>query len=78
MAVLELTFAVGFGGLAWSGFIVNHLDIAPRYASILLGISNCIATIPGIISPTVVGLITTNSVSTPDFLVRVGLGHEIG
>ncbi len=29
-AVACLTMAVGFGGLAWSGFSVNHLDIAPQ------------------------------------------------
>ena len=62
VAVFGLTMAVGFGGLAWSGFIINHLDIAPRYASLLLGISNCFATIPGIISPLVVGFVTTNEV----------------
>lgn len=63
IAVLALTLAVGFGGLAWSGFIVNHLDIAPRYASLLLGISNCFATIPGIVSPLIVGFVTVNEVS---------------
>jgi len=60
VALFGLTMAVGFGGLAWSGFIVNHLDIAPRYASLLLGITNCFATIPGILSPLVVGFVTTN------------------
>eukprot|EP00795_Rhopilema_esculentum_P016411 gene16411-7817_t len=60
MAMFALVMAVGFGGLAWSGFIVNHLDIAPRYASLLLGISNCFATIPGIVSPLVVGFVTTH------------------
>ena len=64
IAVLALTLAVGFGGLAWSGFIVNHLDIAPRYASLLLGISNCFATIPGIVSPLIVGFVTVNEVSS--------------
>ena len=63
IAVLALTLAVGFGGLAWSGFIVNHLDIAPRYASLLLGISNCFATIPGIVSPLIVGFVTVHEVS---------------
>ena len=63
VALFGLTMAVGFGGLAWSGFIVNHLDIAPRYASLLLGITNCFATIPGILSPLVVGFVTTNEVS---------------
>ena len=29
-AVVALTIAVGIGGLAWVGFGVNHLDIAPQ------------------------------------------------
>ena len=37
LAVLCLILAVGFSGFAISGFNVNHLDIAPRYASILMG-----------------------------------------
>ena len=60
IAIVGLTFAVGLGGFTWSGFPVNHLDIAPRYAGILLGISNCLATIPGIFSPVVVGILTPN------------------
>jgi ACS family sodium-dependent inorganic phosphate cotransporter len=39
-----ITIAVGLGAFAWSGFAVNHLDIAPQYASILMGISNTFAT----------------------------------
>ncbi|XP_066933218.1 vesicular glutamate transporter 3-like [Clytia hemisphaerica] len=58
LAIIGLTLAVGLGGFAGTGFPINHLDIAPRYASILFGISNCFATLPGIISPLVVGLIT--------------------
>ncbi|XP_057302082.1 sialin-like [Hydractinia symbiolongicarpus] len=59
-AIVGLTLAVGLGGFTWSGFPVNHLDISPRYASILFGISNCIATLPGIFSPMMVGFITEN------------------
>ncbi|XP_031343250.1 vesicular glutamate transporter 1-like [Photinus pyralis] len=54
-----LSFAVGIGGLQASGFGVNHLDIAPQHASVLLGISNTVATIPGIVSPIVSGYIVT-------------------
>jgi ACS family sodium-dependent inorganic phosphate cotransporter len=39
-----ITIAVGIGAFAWSGFAVNHLDIAPQYASILMGIGNTFAT----------------------------------
>ncbi|GFR16010.1 vesicular glutamate transporter 1 [Trichonephila clavata] len=39
-------------------FNVNHLDIAPRYASILMGISNGFGTLSGMICPIVVELLT--------------------
>lgn len=55
--VVCLTVAVGLGGFAWSGFSVNHLDIAPPHASVLMGLSNTIATLPGIISPPLAGSI---------------------
>ncbi|KAF5289891.1 hypothetical protein FQA39_LY14953 [Lamprigera yunnana] len=54
-----LTLAVGLGGFAWSGFGVNHLDIAPQHASILMGISNTFASLPGILSPIISGYIVT-------------------
>ena len=34
---------------------MNHLDVAPQYAAILMGISNTLGTIPGIISPSITG-----------------------
>ena len=46
-AVVALIVAVGSSGFAISGFNVNHLDIAPRYASILMGISNGVGTFAG-------------------------------
>ncbi|KAL0892421.1 hypothetical protein ABMA27_015534 [Loxostege sticticalis] len=58
--VVFLTIAVGLGGFAWSGFSVNHLDIAPPHASVLMGVSNTIATLPGIISPPLAGAIVTD------------------
>ena len=33
LAIVGLTLAVGFGGFAWTGFPINHLDIAPRSVS---------------------------------------------
>ena len=38
-AIIALVFAVGCSGFAISGFNVNHLDIAPRYASILASVA---------------------------------------
>lgn len=58
VAIAFLTIAVGFSGFAISGFNVNHLDIAPRYASILMGISNGIGTFAGMLCPIVVEMLT--------------------
>ena len=38
-----LSLALGLGGLTWAGFGVNHLDVAPHYAAILMGISNTVS-----------------------------------
>ena len=51
VAIGALIVAVGCSGFAISGFNVNHLDIAPRYASILMGISNGVGTFSGMICP---------------------------
>ena len=50
-AVLFLTIAVGAQDLALSGFGYNHLDIAPRCGGVLMGLTNGVATIPGIVGP---------------------------
>ncbi|KAG4077120.1 hypothetical protein HA402_016107 [Bradysia odoriphaga] len=56
-SVVLLTIGVGIGAFSLSGFTVNHLDIAPNYASILMGISNTFGTVPGIVSPLISGYI---------------------
>uniref|UniRef100_A0A6I9VI59 Sialin n=1 Tax=Bactrocera dorsalis TaxID=27457 RepID=A0A6I9VI59_BACDO len=58
-SVVCITIAVGLGAFAWSGFAVNHLDIAPQHASVLMGIGNTFATIPGIVSPLLTGYLVT-------------------
>ncbi|CAF1315292.1 unnamed protein product [Rotaria sordida] len=58
LAIGALTIAVGFSGFAISGFNVNHLDIAPRYASILMGISNGVGTLAGMLCPVAVEFLT--------------------
>ena len=42
---------------------VNHLDIAPKHASVLMGIGNTVATLPGVVSPIITGYIVQNKVS---------------
>jgi nitrate/nitrite transporter NarK len=45
-----------------NAFSVNHLDIAPQHAGVLMGLSNMAGTLPGIISPLVTGFIVQNKV----------------
>lgn len=59
----RIFFAVIFS-VQLSGFNVNHLDIAPRYASILMGISNGVGTLSGMVCPLIVGAMTKNKVRT--------------
>ncbi|KAM4607677.1 sialin [Polymixia lowei] len=61
LAVTFLTISSSLGGLSASGFNINHLDIAPSYAGILLGITNTFATIPGMIGPVIARSLTTNN-----------------
>ncbi|KAJ8303345.1 hypothetical protein KUTeg_019741 [Tegillarca granosa] len=60
IAVVTLTLSMGFGGLNRAGFVVNHVDYAPKYAGVLLGITNTAGTIPGILSPIVTSVLTPN------------------
>ncbi|XP_031777621.1 vesicular glutamate transporter 1 isoform X1 [Nasonia vitripennis] len=64
IAISCITAAIGLGGFAWSGFSVNYLDIAPKHASVLWGMGNTVATLPGILSPVITGYLVPNK--TPD------------
>lgn len=48
-AVICSSVALGFLALGRAGFAVNHMDIAPRYAGIVMGVSNTAGTLAGII-----------------------------
>jgi MFS family permease len=62
------------GACAAGGFGVNHLDVAPRYAGVLMGLSNTAGTIPGIIGVYVSGLILNYTQSwTLVFQVAAGI-----
>jgi len=69
-AVACLIIAVGCSGFAISGFNVNHLDIAPRYASILMGISNGVGTFAGMICPITTEQITKDHKNTDELILQ--------
>jgi MFS transporter, ACS family, solute carrier family 17 (sodium-dependent inorganic phosphate cotransporter), member 5 len=59
--IISCYFYRYFSGCAYgAGFLVNYNDIAGAYSAIVFGIGNTFATIPGIIAPYLVGIITKN------------------
>ncbi|GMT35940.1 hypothetical protein PFISCL1PPCAC_27237, partial [Pristionchus fissidentatus] len=75
LLVASLTLSIGGGGFTWAGFSVNHLDIAPQYAGHLMGVSNTVATLPGMISPLIVGsMVAIGSASEWNFIFYVCSG----
>ncbi|CAG2249681.1 SLC17A5 [Mytilus edulis] len=63
LAVVFLCLALLFTGFERAGYAVNHIDIAPKYGGILYGITNTIATIPGMVAPVIAGELTPNDTS---------------
>ena len=57
LAIALMSLTLGLGSFALSGFASNHLDIGPRYAGALMGLSNTAGTLPGVIGVTVTGYI---------------------
>ncbi|MQL78112.1 hypothetical protein Taro_010532 [Colocasia esculenta] len=56
-AVICSSVSLGFLALGRAGFAVNHLDIAPRYAGIVMGVSNTAGTLAGVIGVGLTGRI---------------------
>jgi ACS family sodium-dependent inorganic phosphate cotransporter len=56
-AVALVAISAAGNSLGLAAFGVNHLDVGPRYAGILMGISNTIATLPGIVGVAATGFI---------------------
>ena len=52
-----MTLAVGLSGFAYSGYPPAAVDMSPAYSGMLYSISNTYATLPGVISPALTGMI---------------------
>jgi len=60
LAVTLLTVAVSTSGCVFSGYLVNHMDIAPQYAGTLMGLSNAIGASSGFVAPYVTSVLTAD------------------
>lgn len=58
------------GAVDTSGYLINVCDIAPQFMSIILGISNTMATIPGILGPMIVSAMTPQASCSTRFSNR--------
>jgi ACS family sodium-dependent inorganic phosphate cotransporter len=70
VAMVLMCGAAGALACSLAGFAANSFDIAPRYADVIWGISNSVASLPGIIGVTVTGWLIdrTGSFNAPFFL----------
>ena len=64
LAVVLCSLATGISALSSISIFANILDITNSYSEHVMAISNLAATIPGIVAPYLVGIITNNQVST--------------
>jgi glycerol uptake facilitator-like aquaporin len=69
LCVVFLVLGVGFSGINATGYAVNHLDIAPRYAGLLMGLSNTFGSMPGFLSPMLTGYIAHSKVTAVLFVI---------
>lgn len=54
-SIFCLLIYLGFLALGRAGFAMKNMDIAPRYAGILMGISNTAGTLAGIVGVGLIG-----------------------
>lgn len=59
--VAVMCISVAFFGFAFSGFMVNAMDLSSKYGSTIIGISNSLASVTGFIGPGMVGVITKDA-----------------
>lgn len=69
LSVAILIVAVGLNVGTLCGFQINHIDLSPNFAGVLMSITNCLASVVAILAPLIVSLIVTNEVSNFLFLL---------
>ncbi|EDW02608.1 putative inorganic phosphate cotransporter [Drosophila grimshawi] len=60
LSVVLITLTVGLISASHVGFLINHIDLTPNYAGIIMGICNCVANCMSLAAPLLVGVIVTD------------------
>ncbi|KAG8329839.1 hypothetical protein J6590_077430 [Homalodisca vitripennis] len=68
-AVVLLVSSLGCGAGIYPGYVSNHLDLAPNFAGLLLGITNGLGNISSILAPLVAGFVVTDETSKEQWMV---------
>jgi len=64
-----ITVCTGLNGAIYSGFHVNHVDLAANYSGILMAITNTAANLNGFLAPYIIGLIVTTEGSVSQWQI---------
>jgi ACS family sodium-dependent inorganic phosphate cotransporter len=74
VALILMCGAMGALALTWSGFGPNHMDIAPRHADVLMGITNTAGTIPGVVGVALTGwMVQTSGTYASAFMLAAAI-----
>lgn len=74
-----LTAALGVNGIGMAGFTVTHVDLSPRYAGTLMGLTNFVANFAGVLVPLLVSqLMTASMQATEDNAVESTVNNITG
>ena len=60
-----VTAALGLASFSLAGLYCNHADLSPRHAPVLLGLTNTVGAVPGIIGVAVTGALLDATGSWP-------------
>ncbi|EDW26590.1 GL12902 [Drosophila persimilis] len=55
LTIIVFVLGLGLNGAIYSGFKINHLDLSPRFAGLLISITNCAANLIGLTAPMIAG-----------------------
>ncbi|KAJ2948840.1 hypothetical protein O0L34_g5766 [Tuta absoluta] len=66
-AVAMLIITVGLNAGHYTGFLLVHIDMSQNFAGVMMGITNCIANVTGIIAPLVAGILLKDETNPADW-----------